>query len=183
MGVGLAREVLLIPHHKKIAWTRINTKLKSLATEEYNKHEINLFRPGFLEKASKRIEVDKTIEKAYTGQKGSLVRPARRQMTNWICADFYPKELLRSTAAGTFSTSSRTTLTTGSNPGGTFKGQRNRLWNRQEWRNPNRPSSLTHRPPFITRPCSYSTSTLHQPTPSSRLSQALLHQLGKNNRR
>ncbi|MCG8626900.1 MAG: hypothetical protein MJE68_33475, partial [Proteobacteria bacterium] len=35
---------------RKIAWTRINPKLKSLATEEYEKGETNLFGPGFLEK-------------------------------------------------------------------------------------------------------------------------------------
>ena len=51
---------------RKIAWTRINPKLKSLATEEYEKRETNLFGPGFLEKASKRIEVDKTMEKVST---------------------------------------------------------------------------------------------------------------------
>lgn len=32
---------------RKIAWTRINPKLKSLATEEYEKRETNLFGPGF----------------------------------------------------------------------------------------------------------------------------------------
>ena len=51
---------------RKIAWTRINPKLKSLATEEYEKRETNLFGPGFLEKASKRIEVDKTMDKVPT---------------------------------------------------------------------------------------------------------------------
>ena len=49
---------------RKIAWTRINPKLKSLASENYDKS--NLFGPGFLEKASKRIEVDKTMEKVAT---------------------------------------------------------------------------------------------------------------------
>ena len=48
---------------RKIAWTRINPKLKSLATEEYEKRESNLFGPGFLEKASKRIESEKTLSK------------------------------------------------------------------------------------------------------------------------
>ena len=51
---------------RKIAWTRINPKLKSLASEDYDKRETNLFGPGFLEKASKRIEVDKTMEKVAT---------------------------------------------------------------------------------------------------------------------
>jgi len=48
---------------RKIAWTRINPKLKSLAEEDYGKREGNLFGPGFLEKASRRLEVDKTIRK------------------------------------------------------------------------------------------------------------------------
>ena len=48
---------------RKIAWSRINPKLKSLASEEYNERESNLFGPGFLEKASKRLEVEKTLDK------------------------------------------------------------------------------------------------------------------------
>lgn len=48
---------------RKIAWTRINPKLKTLATEEYSEREANLFGPGFLEKASKRLEVEKTLAK------------------------------------------------------------------------------------------------------------------------
>ena len=37
--------------------------MKSLATEEYEKREKNLFGPGFLDKASKRIDVNKTLAK------------------------------------------------------------------------------------------------------------------------
>ena len=48
---------------RKIAWSRINPKLKSLASEEYRERESNLFGPGFLEKASKRLEVEKTLDK------------------------------------------------------------------------------------------------------------------------
>ena len=48
---------------RKIAWARINPKLKTLATEEYGEREANLFGPGFLEKASKRLEVEKTLSK------------------------------------------------------------------------------------------------------------------------
>ena len=33
---------------RKIAWSRINPQLKTLATEEYDKRESNLFGPGFL---------------------------------------------------------------------------------------------------------------------------------------
>lgn len=39
---------------RKIAWIRINPQLKSLATEEYSKD--SLFGPGFLKKASKRLD-------------------------------------------------------------------------------------------------------------------------------
>ena len=48
---------------RRVAWGKINPKLKSLANEEYAKRETNLFGPGFLEKASKRIEAEKTMSK------------------------------------------------------------------------------------------------------------------------
>ena len=48
---------------RKIAWSRFNPKLKSLANEEYEKRKTSLFGPGFLEKASKRIEASKTLDK------------------------------------------------------------------------------------------------------------------------
>lgn len=35
--------------HRKIAWARVNPKLKGLASEEYGDRETNLFSPGFLE--------------------------------------------------------------------------------------------------------------------------------------
>lgn len=48
---------------RKVAWAKVNPKLRSLATEDYSKRGPNLFGPGFLEKASKRIELDKTMTK------------------------------------------------------------------------------------------------------------------------
>lgn len=42
-----------------MAWGKINPKLKSLAKEDYRR-ESDLFGPGFLEKASKRLEIDKS---------------------------------------------------------------------------------------------------------------------------
>ena len=48
---------------RKIAWSRINPKLKSLATEDYSGREANLFGARFLEKASKRLEVEKRLAK------------------------------------------------------------------------------------------------------------------------
>ena len=70
-----------ISHERReIAWTRINPKLKSLATKEYEKGETNLFGPGFLEKASKRIEVDKTMEKVSTpSHKGGPPPPPQKK--------------------------------------------------------------------------------------------------------
>ncbi len=59
---------------RKIAWTRINPKFKSLATEEYSKREDNLFGPGFLEKAFKRVEVEKTLSKV-SGNAGNQQGP------------------------------------------------------------------------------------------------------------
>lgn len=45
--------------------------MKTLATEDYEKRETNLFGPGFLEKASKRLEAKKTLSKAVgQGSKG-----------------------------------------------------------------------------------------------------------------
>ena len=52
---------------RKIAWSRFNPKLKSLASEEYEKRKTSLLGPGFLEKASKKIEASKTLDKvSYT---------------------------------------------------------------------------------------------------------------------
>ena len=41
----------------------MNPKLRSLATEDYSKRGSNLFGPGFQEKASKRIKLDKAMSK------------------------------------------------------------------------------------------------------------------------
>ena len=48
---------------RKVAWAKVNPKLRSLATEDYLKRGSNLFGPGFQEKASKRIELDKAMSK------------------------------------------------------------------------------------------------------------------------
>ena len=47
----------------KITWSRINPSLKSLAMEQYEGRKDNLFDPGFLEKASKKLESDKALAK------------------------------------------------------------------------------------------------------------------------
>ena len=62
---------------RKIAWTRINPRLKSLATEEYAKRESNLFGPGFLEKASKKLESEKALSRV-AGLGGGSEPPAKR---------------------------------------------------------------------------------------------------------
>lgn len=63
---------------RKIAWSRINPKLKSLATEDYNGREANLFGSGFLEKASKRLEVEKTLAKVSSQGEKVVSHRARR---------------------------------------------------------------------------------------------------------
>lgn len=54
---------------RKVAWSRLNPKLKSLATEEYTERDSNLFGPGFLEKASKRLEAEKAFSKVTSDPK------------------------------------------------------------------------------------------------------------------
>ena len=60
-GTGPTGEHISCNHlgKAKVAWSRINPSLKALATEEHGKHETSLFGPGFLEKASKRLEAEK----------------------------------------------------------------------------------------------------------------------------
>ena len=48
---------------RKIAWSRINPSLKSLAMEQYEGRKDNLFGLGFLEKASKKLGSDKALAK------------------------------------------------------------------------------------------------------------------------
>jgi len=48
---------------RKIACSRINPKLKALASEDFTGRENKLFGPGFLEKASKRIDSEKAMDK------------------------------------------------------------------------------------------------------------------------
>ena len=41
-------------------WAKMNPKLRSLGSEEYGERGTDLFGSGVLEKASKRLEVEKT---------------------------------------------------------------------------------------------------------------------------
>ena len=52
--------------HCKVAWAKMNPKLRNLGAESYEKRGTDLFGPGFLEKASKRIEVEDRVVR--TGQ-------------------------------------------------------------------------------------------------------------------
>lgn len=47
----------------KLVWAELNPKLRRLDSEEYNERGTDLFAPGFLEKASKRLKVEKTLTK------------------------------------------------------------------------------------------------------------------------
>ena len=61
---------------RRVAWAKINPKLKSLAEGDYSKRESSLFGPGFLEKATKRVEADKALAKV-TGQQAPATKRAR----------------------------------------------------------------------------------------------------------
>lgn len=73
-------------------------ELKSLASEEYTDREDKLFRPGFLEKASKRMESEKALAKVMDPG------PSRKQILQDEKESFYPKAPLPGTEAGDFST-------------------------------------------------------------------------------
>ena len=60
--VGSTSQAINI-ERRKIAWGRINPGMKSLAKEDYDNRKGNLFGPGFLEKASKKVEADKALAK------------------------------------------------------------------------------------------------------------------------
>ena len=67
---------------RKIAWSRINPQLKTLATEEYDKRESNLFESGFLEKATKRLEAEKALSKVTSQGRGGGPPPKRARFEN-----------------------------------------------------------------------------------------------------
>ena len=180
---------------RKIAWTRINPKLKSLATEEYEKRETNLFGPGFLEKASKRIEVDKTMEKVSTpSHKGGPPPPPPRRRqgmrtTNLISVVFYPRAPLQGTAAGNISASSRTTTKASFNPRSITRGQQELCQIRAKPRNPSNPNKPDGGPcceecsPLHLSDYSNFTSTISRVSSSSGAPQPLLQQLETNYKR
>ena len=61
---------------RRVAWARINPKLKPLAEEDYKDREGNLFGPGFIEKASKKLEADRALAKvAQDGTRGQQKQP------------------------------------------------------------------------------------------------------------
>ena len=91
---------------RKIAWARINPNLKALATESYEKREDQIFGPGFLEKASKKIETQKALAKV-SSEQTSRKRTWDNDKSN-LRSFFYQKAPLRSTAAGTSASTSRT---------------------------------------------------------------------------
>ena len=59
--VGCVSHVITVERHK-VAWGKINPKLRNLAIADYGERKSNLFGPGFLEKAS-RLETEKTLAK------------------------------------------------------------------------------------------------------------------------
>ena len=111
---------------RKVAWSRINPKLKSLATEEYQERDANLFGPGFLEKASKRMEVDKTLEKVTKQGPSSPARDLDTKMTKETCVVFYPEALQPGAGARGIANHIRTPHTHGFRARGISKGSRAR---------------------------------------------------------
>ena len=83
---------------RRVACTRINPKLKPIASEEFADRKDQLFGPGFLEKASKRLEADKALEKV-TDPGISRKRTFQNDSED-PQSFFYPRALLPSTAAG-----------------------------------------------------------------------------------
>ena len=75
--LGSASHIISL-ERRKIAWARINPKLKSLASEEYDNRDTNLFGPCFMGKASKRIEADKIIAKVANACKSPPLTKKRR---------------------------------------------------------------------------------------------------------
>lgn len=60
--LGSASHSISIERHKLI-WAKMNPKLRSLCSEEYGERGTELLGPDFLEKASKRLEVEKFLSK------------------------------------------------------------------------------------------------------------------------
>ena len=60
--LGSTSRAISLERHR-ISCTRINPKLKPIATEEFADRKDQLFGPGFLEKASKKLEADKALHK------------------------------------------------------------------------------------------------------------------------
>ena len=87
---------------RKIAWARINPKLKSLATEEYKDREDRLFGPGFLEKATKKLETEKPLAKVTELPNDQQKRPYQEDKTDLrsFLSNFYPRAPPASTATG-----------------------------------------------------------------------------------
>ena len=101
---------------REITLTKINPNLKALTTEPYKKREDQLFGPGFLEKALKKLETQKALAKVYTEQASRKL--AWNDEKTDLC-HFYQEASLWSTAAGISATPSCTT----SNSTGSFTVQ------------------------------------------------------------
>lgn len=67
---------------RKIAWARINPKLKSLATEDYKGRKDRLFSPGFLEKVAKKLETEKALAKVTAPPSEHQKRPFQENKTD-----------------------------------------------------------------------------------------------------
>lgn len=137
-----------------------------------------MFGPGFLEKASKRIEVDKTMEKMSIPSHKEVAHPLRRQnmrMINQISAFFNPRAPLQSLAAGNVGANSSTILK--QVPGDITRSQQNQFQIKTNQKNPSSTSSgpgLEQHPSSNLRTYSYFTSIASWVTPTGGTPQPLL---------
>ena len=70
---------------RKIVWASL--KLKSLATEDYKDREDWLFRPGFLEKAVKKLETEKALAKVTGLPSKQQKRPFQKDLGSFLTKD------------------------------------------------------------------------------------------------
>ena len=82
---------------RQTVWAKMNPKLRSLGSEEYGERGTDLFGPGFLEKASKRLEVEKILAKVAKPLPQSVKKGRYENDKSDLRSFFYPRALRFST--------------------------------------------------------------------------------------
>ena len=117
--VGSASHAISL-ERRKIAWARINPKLKSLASDGYEKRETNLVVRASWKKHPKGLRLTKRLPRSLVHVKVHLQpRGKDSQRTKMISAIFWTGALLRSTAARRRNATSRTPHSQNRSPTGT----------------------------------------------------------------